>query len=278
MKNLVTILVLLGALPLWAAIPEKKIELWATSLSWMSKDKTALSALEKDVKKISSLSRAYDPDCYWVKDRSKTCDKNPDPKLTEELDSLAAKFKEETGGAFDVVRKVDGKSYREYGGMVQGYVIDKLKQNPGAWGVNFAGDIFVSKPLPELKPIVIDDWEVSGLPLAHVHMTSGWVIGSNSTENGSKIVDPKTGNLKKDSHFQKIVLFAKPEFSGARLDAWSTALIVGGRELLVKLRDLKEFEGQWGYIAVDNQDTIGCSSNLTCTKITDKGRLVEVPW
>lgn len=271
--------IFLLALPCFAAVPDKAISLWGTKFSWIGNDKSVAQLVEKEISTVKSQSRAYDPDCFYLP-KDKTCDKNPNEKLTEDLSQFAQKLSEETNGSFSVNRERDGKKFRDFGGIAQGYVMDRIRETvKTGWAGNFSGDIYLSPALNQKKPLQIDDPEVRGLQYAEVMMSSGWLLGSTPARFGSKIVDPKTGKPVLSSEFNKIVLFAKPEFSGARLDAWSTALIIGGKELLNKLWVMKEYEGQWAYLFIDANDKPLCSSNLKCSLLNKSGlRSVVVPW
>lgn len=256
------------------------IDLWATKFTWTANDKKIDNAIAGEMKKVIASSRAYDPDCYYGAGKSGTCSANTDKKTTDELDSLSAALKSETNNAFSVEREKDGKKIRDFGGLAQGYVLEKLKsQVKGNWAANFAGDIFISGALSSPLPLIIEDHEAEGLPYASVSMNAGWIIGSEAPEAGSKIIDPVSGKFKEKSDFYKVVLFAKPEFSGARLDGWSTALIVGGKELLKKLWEDKAYAGQWAWLTIDNRGNGACSENLNCQLFNKTGsRTVTVNW
>lgn len=264
------------AAPKKVSLPDHRTALWGTDFKWISPSSSTKKQIEQSLADLKRNSRAYDPDCLWSKDSKDKCEKSPLPKVTAELDSLAESFKAETDGAFNVIIEKEGKKYRDYGGLVQGYVLDKFRKISGDWSANFAGDIFVDKKLSGARSLTIEDPEVEGLRLADVKMNSGWMFGSDSPKLGSKIADPKTGKPA-ESEFHKIVLFAKPEFSGARLDAWSTSLIVGGKSLLKKLRDMKQFKGQWEYFYVDSRNQFICSKNLKC-KLIGGDKTVVLPW
>ncbi len=261
-----------------AAIPEKSMDLWGTKMTWAADTANTVSAIEGEMKKTISLSRAYDPDCFYGT-KAKECETNPDAKLTTELTTLSEELKKELGSSFDVNRSKDGKTFRDFGGMAQGYVLGNLKSNvKGAWTANFGGDILVSAPMKTPVPLVINDYEIEGLRYADVQMKSGWLLGSTTAAYGSKVVDPSTGKLKGKGDFKKIVLLAKPEFSGARLDAWSTGIIVGGRELLNKLWNDKTYQGSWAYFYVDADNNPFCSTNLKCNLYNKNGRTIVAPW
>lgn len=240
------------------------------------KDEAAIGRVIKDVK---ANTQAFDPDCYYSP-KEGACPAAKQHALSKDLDALSAKMKAETNGNFDVFRNVGDKKMRDYGGLIQGYLIDELKKTATApFAVNFAGDIFISPGVKNAPSLSVEDALVKGVKLATVSMGSGWMLGSVSPLGGSKIVDPATGNEIEKPDFHKVLLFAKPEFSGARLDAWSTALIVGGRKLLDQLYSISEFKGQWGYMIVDNQERPFCSPNLVCDFKQGIGQnYIQVSW
>ena len=279
MLKILSGLLLLSSLPALAALPKGSVDLWATKFTWMAKDKTSSAALRNEIKKIAANSRAFDPDCFYNQPKDK-CTDNADAKTTAELDLLAAVLSKETNGAFNVNREKDGKTFRDFGGLAQGFIMEKMKpMMKGPWAGNFSGDMYISEKFPQSIPLIIADHEITDMRYATVTMSSGWLLGTSAPAYGSKVVDPATKKLKTDSDFAKIVLFAKPEFSGARLDAWSTALIVGGKDLLKKLWENKDYEGKWAYMYIDAKNRPTCSRNLQCNLLTKDGvRTVAVPW
>lgn len=262
-----------------AAAPQS-IDLWATKFTWTSPDRKTESLIGSEMKKVIASSRAYDPDCFYGTGKEKTCGATPDKKLTDELDALSADLNKETMNAFSITREKDGKKFRDYGGIAQGYVLEKLKSLvKGNWAANFAGDILITGPLKEPVPLSIEDYEAEGLPFASVTMSQGWMLGSEAPEAGGRILDPSTGKFKEKSDFYKVVLFAKPDFSGARLDGWSTALIVGGKDLLNKLWENKTYKGQWAWLTIDNRGNATCSENINCQLFNKTGsRTVSINW
>ncbi len=279
MKHSFLLSLLVLAAPAWSATPVT-IDLWATKFTFLTSDKKTETQIKTEMNKFIASSRAYDPDCYYGTGKEKACGETPDKKTTDELDTLAASMKTETDSSFSVSREKDGKKYRDYGGFAQGFVLEKLKEKTkGPFAANFAGDILLTGDLDKSFPLIINDPEAEGLPFATVNMKRGWIIGSNAPEMGGAIVDPATGKLKQKSEFYKVVLFAKQDFSGARLDAWSTALIVGGKTLLKKLWDEKKYQGQWAWLTIDNQGNATCSDNLSCQLFNKTGaRTVNVNW
>lgn len=257
-----------------SSLQDRNLKLWGTEFLWVTASSVSNKEIERALSDLRKNSRAYDPDCLWTQDTKSKCEDSPLPKVTSELDALAASLKAETDGAFDVILEKEGKKFRDYGGLVQGYVLENLKKTPGKWSANFAGDFFVPEGAGDLREIYVGDWGMDGLPFAKVEMKSGWLIGS---ELSPSIIDPTTKAPTPKSDFKKIVLFARPDFNGARLDAWSTALVVGGKPLLKKLKSLTAYEGQWEYFYADSSDNLICSKNLKC-KLYGSNRMIVTPW
>jgi hypothetical protein len=261
-----------------AQVQLESTKIFGTVLSFEATDATDQKKLRAFIESIKSSSQAFDPDCYYGSP-GKECPKiNPTP-LSSSAEKLSEEFKTQTGGDFNILRTVGDSKKRDFGGMIQGFVIDEMKKNSSTpFIVNFAGDIYISPDFKNRPPLAIEDAIVTGAKLATVSMSSGWMLGSTSAALGSKIIDPKSQEPVK-SEFLKVVLFAKPNFSGARLDAWSTALIVGGKVLLDKLSSLEEFKGQWGYVIIANNENAYCSANLSCDFKQGIGQnYVQVPW
>lgn len=214
--KLIILALLLCHLP---ARAESRISIFGTELTFRAsspKDEASLNRLLGDVK---ANTQSFDPDCYYAP-KEGACPVAKPHALSKGLDALAESLKAETSGNFDVLRTAGDKKKRDYGGLIQGYVIDEMKKVATApIAVNFAGDVFVSPQYKNFPSLSVEDALVKGMKFAIVSMTSGWMLGSSSPLGGSAIVDPKTGSLVEKPDFHKVVLFAKPEFSGARLDA-----------------------------------------------------------
>lgn len=280
MKPLLTLILLFSILPVFGAPSDGILDLFGTKVVYVGETPGVQSQIGEELKKISKLSPAYDPDCFYVP-KGRPCDR-PKTALPETLalDKTAEEMKKETDGAFDVVRTVESAPKRDFGGFAQGYVLDQIRAKvKGNYAINFAGDIFVSGPMKSPRPLSIDTPFLDGAPFTSVKMNSGWIIGSVSPKAGSEIVNPKTGKEVENADFVKVVLFAKPEFSGARLDAWSTSLIVGGRKLLEKLWEKKEYQGQWAWMYFESMDKAFCSPNIDCELKLGPGlNQVTLPW
>lgn len=239
--------------------------IFGVSFRYESNEKKIEKSLEETVKKMSSLySESWDPDCLWRPLKQKTCSQVKDPKQTESIETFAKLMKQETSGYFDVEFKdKDGKRKRDFGGISQGFFIEELAQQiKGQWVADFAGDIYFTGGFVPKKLFFISEPLDERLNYAKVSMKSGWMMSSAGKGLNVKIRNPIKQKSQED--FQKIVLFGKKEMSGARLDAWTTALIAGGKELLEKLWALEGYKGQWAYLYFDRKGSVSCSSNVTC--------------
>lgn len=216
---------------------------------------------------------AFDPDCYYKESGNQKC--GGKDKLPENFDQLIADIESETDKKFTLVDKVGEKPKRDYGGIAQGAVLEELARKfPEGWFANFAGDIYVA-PKTKLKdPIFVTDPLVGGMPYAVVDMDSGWVSSSHSPAFEGQVRDPKQQTFD----FDKIILFAQPDFNGARLDAWSTALINGGKPLLTKLVKTKKYDGQWAYMYFEDGGKVVCSPKIKCNFKNPKERLIKIQW
>lgn len=261
---------------------EKSEQLFGTTISWKTESqKTSDQISESVTTLIKKEQAAYDPDCFYRPVKDGECKTNDDIKnITVELDKLSADYKQETDGSFDVSALKENKKYRDYGGMAQGYVLETLsKKFKTGWFSNFSGDIYVAPKTKMSDKLLIADPEFEDIPVAEVKMKAGWMLGSSSPKFGARIRNPKTGKTLESSDFQKIVLFAKSDFSGARLDSWSTALIVGGLPLLNNLWNLEKYKNQWAYYFIDKGNNIVCSKNIKCLTVDEKPEgLVKIPW
>ncbi len=226
--------------------------------------------------KISFYQAAFDPDCFYKGLGNTLCGKE---QLPPEFATLIEKIKTETQGKFQL--EVESKSkdapakIRDYGGIAQGAVLEELARKfSEKWYGNFAGDIFISPNYKAESLVYISDSILPDTPYAAVDMNGGWISSSVSPDHGGKVRNAK----KTDFDFDKIVLLANSNFNGARLDAWSTALVEGGIDLLRHLKSLKEFQGQWTYLYFDNKGKIVCSPELTCELSDSTKRIVRIDW
>ena len=217
---------------------------------------------------------AMDPDCRWIKPIAGKC-LNPQEDQTKKLEELAQILKVETLNFYDI--RHSGK--RDFDGLSQGYFLESIKEDEhDPWLIDFAGDIYFNGGFTPQKTFSIADplnEKVSFAKVAFTH--GGFMIASSSRLLGANMYNPVSANKKWQEDFQKIVLFGDTHFNGARLDAWATALIVGGERLLNHLWKLERYKGMWGYLYFNKNGEAICSENLKCD-FEKSERLVEVPF
>jgi hypothetical protein len=273
-----------GQIPVSAMTTSKATQHFAfalvfgVSLQWFTPHKETLDKITKQVEKLEHIyTDAMDPDCLWRK--SKTICINSQSVETKKLDLLAKEFKRETLGYFDVHNLKGKKTYRDFSGLSQGLFIDKLRTSiEDAMVVDFAGDIFMSGPFNEAPRLSIADPALPESSFAAVNMSAGWMLAATSRDLGAHMWNHKvTRGQKWREDFVRVVLFANPNFQGARLDAWSTALVVGGEKLLEHLWKQKKYQGQWAYLVFDRKITPRCSPNISC-RFDIRPRVIEVRW
>lgn len=234
--------------------------LFGTRVDVEAKSLKFAKGLKKEIIQLkTSFTQAMDPDCIWRKKNQGHCE-NAEADKTAELESLAQKFNKETLGAFNI--KKNKHSKRDFSGLSQGYFIDQIKKERFVI-IDFSGDIFFSGGFTPSKKIVIGEPFLSVIPFAEVNLKSGWMITSGSKKLGANIYRPENATAN-ENNFLQVTLFAQASFSGARLDAWTTAIASGGRKVLNHLWDLQEFKGQWAYFYFDSQGFPYCSKNLIC--------------
>ncbi|MBY0453183.1 MAG: FAD:protein FMN transferase [Bdellovibrionaceae bacterium] len=279
MKTILFLIALVG-LSAGSEAATNSTEVFAVPFNWAGESKDIDKNISSLVEKVKAATPAYDPDCYYSK--KQPCSVKG-AEVTAQLDKAAAEYKTETDGAFEVVVETDKKKYRDYGGFAQGFVIDQMKKNlKGNYLLNFAGDIYLSNRFSTSPQLVIGVPGGDNIAYAKVVMEKGWMLGSSSPGYGSKTripkkFQPKDGAFQYD--FKKIVLFANDQFEGARLDAWSTALVVGGKKLLRKLENDQAYKGQWAYFYFDSDGNAVCSANITCSLGSElKNNYVKVVW
>jgi len=236
--------------------------------------KVSANIITHKIAKYEEMNRfAMDPDCMWRPRLSGIC-QNPYAQETKNLEIYAAKLKTETLGNFDI----NERGNRDFAGLSQGHLLESLKNELSEdWLVDFAGDIYFSGGFKPDKSFTIADPLNESLKFSEVFFTkSGYMIAASSRELGADMRNPKTKTAWREE-FQKIVLFSDATFDGARLDAWSTALIAGGKSLLEHLWQRPEFKDHWGYLYFNRQGEAVCSPNLNC-EITKKPRKVFLPF
>ncbi len=287
-KSVAAIILCLGAYFLAASAParadnftaEKRV--FGVSLRWEAAQKNTSDALSKPIEKMSQeFSISHDPDCIWRSQVKGKC-LNKYKAQTQEIEKLAEKMKTETLGYFDVKLSAANKSpnlqKRDFGGISQGYFLEKLAvKEKGNWLGDFAGDIFFTGGFIPSKPFTITDPLIDKGIYAKVNMNSGWMLSSTSKVLGANMRNPVDPEQKEE--FLRVVLFAKKEFSGARIDAWSTAVQVGGHKVLDHLwTELPAYKGQWAYMYFAISGEVKCSENIKCHLNGPKERLVEISW
>ena len=261
----------------FAAVPSQAT-IFGVSMRWESPSDETMTQLEAKIRqKHDAYTRSWDPDCIWRKKKNNLCEAAPLPE-TLAIEKLAVEMREETEGYFDADKVEKNKPRRrDFSGLSQGLFIDELKKElPGKWVVDFAGDIYFSGGFTPSRPFTIADPLNEYATFAKVQWKSGWMVSSSSRRLGQNVWNPKaiSGNWSED--FQRVVLFAHPEFNGYRLDAWSTALIPGGAKLLKKLWADPKYRGKWAYLYFDKDGAAHCSENLECDFKNASNRIIKV--
>lgn len=258
---------------------QKKV--FGVSLRWESESKEVDQALTKKIEQYQSeFAESMDPDCRWRKPVNGVCP-NRFPEQTKELEKIAEVIKKETQGVYEILHKgKDGMVRRDFDGLSQGFFINKLKgEIKFPFLADFAGDIFVHPLIKPSKNLIVGDPLIEAVTYATVDMPGGgWMIASAGRALGAKLRNPNqpdVGDAPKED-FQKIVVFAEPSFDGARVDAWATAIVAGGKPVLEHLWTLKEYEGKWGYFGLTSDSKPVWSSNLKF-RDQDGVRTVTVP-
>ena len=254
-----------------------KARIFGVSLWWETPSAEAQTWLEGEVLRLSrEFSMSMDPDCIW-RSRDGGC-VQAHAEQTATLESLADEIGVETLGYFDI-RSVgpDGQIRRDFAGISQGYFLETLaRQAKAPWLGNFAGDIYVSGGFKPELPIAITDPLAPRLPYAKIELKAGWAIASTGRGLGAKIRNPNASHEWTDD-YQRVVLFAQRDFNGARLDAWSTALMAGGEKLMAHLWQLEKYRGQWGYFLFDENGKPSCSANVECV-LDGPTKIVRTPF
>ncbi len=244
----------------------REVDVFGVTVAWEGTTTAVESQIASELSRLQTEGREFlDPDCKW---RAKTseglCD-NRFPEETARLDRLAEEFRLETLGFFNVRYEGGEKPRRDFGGIWQGYALQKIQEKvAGSWLVDISGDILVKKVDKPQKPLVITDPVFDAVAFAEVELSDGYMIASVSKKLGSKIQAPAGSTVDIHDQILKVVLFASPKFSGARLDAWATGVISGGKKVLDHLESLKEFRGQWAYFYFEPNGKVHCSTNIQC--------------
>ena len=266
------------------ALGERKV--FGVSLRWESESKEVDAALTEKIKKYESEFReSMDPDCRWRKREKNGECRNRFSEQTKQLEAIAEVIKKETLGVYEITHKgKDGITRRDFDGLSQGYFLNKLKgEVKDPWMADFAGDIFVAPKLKTSKPLTVGDPLIASVNYATVDMPGGgWMIMSAGRALGAKLRNPKSdkpddvdGAPKED--YQLIVVFARPDFDGARVDAWATAIVAGGKEVLEHLWQIKDYQDQWAYFGF-TADSIPFQSKNVEFSEKDGKRTVKIPF
>ncbi len=263
-----------------AAEFRSEIEIFGATFHWNAlNSETNARMLPLIKQRANVLSQAWDPDCYY-RAQGLACTTDPNHKSElKAIKAFALIMKEETQGLFDPYTEKRGKKYLDLGGIAQGFFLETLaQQSRDSWQANFAGDIFVAKNIS--SPVTFeltDPSDEDGKIFAHVSLKGGgWIFQGSGSKISPEMRHPFQKKWKED--FQKIVLFAPPDFHGGRLDAWDTALIAGGRALLDKLWKDPRFKGKWAYVWIDPTGRSECSPNIVCRLAPQSRREILVNW
>lgn len=224
-------------------------------------------------------SATFDPDCFYKSYGNKDCGVNVDKKLLKEIETISAEAKRETKDFFNVEVVAGKKKQRDFGGIAQGFVLEKMKQKfPTDWLGDFTGDVYVAPGSQNItQALYVSDTLADTIPYAIVEMKEGWMLSSSSPTMGG-IIRGEDKSLSTPQKIKRITLFAAPQFNGARLDAWTTAVIAGGVPLLKHLYENAKFKAQWAYLFFDYSDKPVCSSNITCDFADAGKRQVKIDW
>jgi hypothetical protein len=258
-----------------------KKKVFGVELRWESENAEADTILTKKIEQYQSeFTQSMDPDCRWRKPVNGICENNF-PEQTKELEKIAEVIKKETLGVYEILHKgKDGIVRRDFDGLSQGFFINRLKgEIKLPWMADFAGDIFVHPLIKPTKNLIVGDPLIEAVTYATVDMPGGgWMIASAGRALGAKLRNPnqtKEEEAPKED-FQKIIVFAEPNFDGARVDAWATAIVAGGKPVLEHLWTLKDYEGKWGYFGLTSESKPVWSNNLKFRE-RDGVRTVIVP-
>lgn len=265
--------------PAFANTTTYKTQVFGVDFRFESPSPSIVLQTEKTVKTLGdSLGESWDPDCLWrKKSAGGACPTPKDANSLASVSALAETFKAETNGYFEVMNP---KGQRDFSGLSQGLFIDllraELKKKPAVY--DFAGDIFFEKGATPTRKFQIQDTINPLAKFAEVKMKSGWMLGGFLPADHTQIWNPKTKE-KWTPDFQQIVLFAESSFSGARLDAWETALLPGGKKLLAELEASKApGKSRWAYFYFDLEGKPVCSKNIRCDFKNPAKRTITLPW
>lgn len=254
-------------------------KIFGTFIEWEAADlKTNSKIKEKLAAVKSDDAKNFDPDCMYRPLEGGQCSSVPNPERLAKIEKLSSEIQKESLGHFNIVAAKKTKLYRDFGGIYQGFIVDELNDYGPSY-LNFSGDIYLDRSIRPSKDLWITHPSIQDLDYIKVDMSSGWILSASSPKLVAEMRSGKTKKTLKNSDFQKIVLFAKPEFSGARLDAWATALISGGKKLLNHLWQLDLYQGQWAYMYFEDPSSMRCSPNINCnlTELSSANK-IKIQW
>ena len=236
-------------------IKASSLNIWGTQLTikdyHSNKEKIYLEKLSLLIK---DNEKKLDPDCFYQENsRCKTNDSN------SEIDNIASLMKKETMGHFDV----SYSGVRDFGGIAQGFILEKFKKRhlnkDDDLLVDFGKDFLLTGK--SKKKITLSEPTMPLLPFGSIVIQDGSILSSWSKAYGGKY------HSKQDSDFVFVVLKGELDFSITRLDAWSSALILGGKALLKHLTSKKEYLNKWKYVYLDRKSNqLVCSKSVLCKK------------
>ena len=262
-----------------------QMDFFGITVRWQGEDYIHEAQIKKLLVKLSEESKHYfDPDCRWRPLNEFGLCENKFPQQVQEITQLAEEYRQETLGFFDVLynKKTGTTAKRDFGGLWQGYSLQKIKEViSGKWILDFSGDIYTSELPCTENQITITDPVFDAINYVFVNINRGYVMASVAKDLGGKIQVPNAisdATVEDDPNFiLKVVLFAAPTFEGARLDAWTTAIIAGGKKVIDHLWELPEYRNQWAYFYFNSEGTPICSKNIECN-FAGKNRSVRVKF
>ncbi len=235
------------------------------------------------LKSLTQLwEKSLDPDCYYLKGK---CSKTEHGPVGHELKQVVEAVQKETQGYFDIHSiPGDRNSARDFGGISQGFILEKfnekfdeeLSRSMGDLLIDFGKDFLILGK--KERSIDWGDPLLQSVPFASITLKSGYILSSSSRSAGARVRNPKKNSKEAwQEDFDTLILIAGRSFSGARLDAWSTALMAGGKPVLSHLSTLSEFKNKWSYAYLDHKtQKLICSSDLKCGKSTGNRVLYEI--
>ncbi len=258
----------------WGHAHSGEQDLLGITARWESPSEQTTRQLRGEMARLAlEASEQYDPDCLFRKPNALGICANRFEKAAAALSEASALYREETLGFFDIHHRQQSPPKRDFGGVWQGDAIDAMKSLlNGDFIVDFSGDIFLTSPRATDRELIVTDPVLDVLKYATVRLNRGFMVASVSRRMGGKVRVPDAlQNVKPEGEILKAVLFAEPQFSGARLDAWSTAVVAGGTKVLRHLESLEKFQGQWEYFYFEPDGTPHFSQTSQRLKVESTG-------